>query len=79
MQSSYKISQSPEKSQSIELITNKYLKELILLDKIYKHDDKFSGTGNNFYFKVTIFYNKCRGVKLSPNTYIYDTLIMLFG
>ena len=50
-----------------------------MLDKIYKNKDKFSGTGDNFNFKVIIFYNKYRPVGLPPNAYIYDTFIMLFG
>ena len=48
-----------------------------MLDKIYKEEDKFSGTGDNFNFKVTIFYNKYRQVRLPPNAYIYSTSIML--
>ena len=50
-----------------------------MLDKIYKDEDKFSGTGDNFNFKVTIFYNKYRQVGLPPNAYIYGTSIMLSG
>lgn len=34
---------------------------------------------DNFNFKVTIFYNKCRQVGLLLNSYIYDASIMLFG
>lgn len=48
-----------------------------MLGKIYKDEDKFSGTGDNFNFKVTFFYNKYRQVGLSPNVYIYGTSIML--
>lgn len=33
----------------------------------------------NFNLKVTIFYDKCRRVRLPPNGYIYDVLIMLSG
>lgn len=29
-----------------------------MLDKIYKDDDKFDGTSNNFNFKDLIFFNK---------------------
>ena len=50
-----------------------------MLDKIYKEKDKFSSIGDNFNFKITIFYNKCRRVGLSPNTYIYGASIMLSG
>ena len=42
--------------------TNQYAKELTLLEKIYKDNDKFSGTGDNFGFKLTIFLDKCRRV-----------------
>lgn len=58
---------------------NKYSKNLVILDKIYKNEDKFRRTGNNFNFKVIIFYNKYRQVRLTPNAYIYDTAIMLSG
>ena len=51
---------------------------LIILDKIYKDKDKFSSIGNNFNFKVTIFYDKYRQVRLLLNAYIYNVLIMLF-
>ena len=50
-----------------------------MLDKVYKDEDKFSGTGDNFNFKVTIFYNKCRQIGLPPNVYIQGASIMLFG
>ena len=50
-----------------------------MLDKIHKEKDKFSGTGDNFNFKVTIFYDKCRQIGLPPNAYIYGAFIMLFG
>ena len=50
-----------------------------MLDKIYKDKDKFSGIGDNFTFKVTIFYDKCRRVGLPPNAYIYGVSIMLSG
>ena len=58
---------------------NQYLKELIMFDKIYKDKDKFNGICDNFNFKVTIFYDKCRRVGLPPNVYIYDASIMLSG
>lgn len=50
-----------------------------MLDKIYKNDDTFSGTGNNFNFKVIIFYDKCRQIRLLIDAYIHDALIMLFS
>lgn len=60
-------------------IMNRYLIEFVMLDKIYKDEDKFSGTGDNFNFKVTIFDDKCRRVRLPPNVYIYGASIMLSG
>ena len=73
----------PQPAESLIDITNQYLKELIIelimLDKIYKDKNKFSGTSDNFNFKVTIFYNKCRQVKLPSNAYIYGAFIMLSG
>lgn len=60
-------------------VRNHYLKELIILDKIYKNDDKCGGTDNNFSFKVTIFLDKYRRVGLSKNTYIQDVCIILLG
>lgn len=50
-----------------------------MLDKIYKDEDKFSGTGDNFNFKVTIFYDKCRRVGLLPNAHFYGASIILSG
>ena len=51
-------------------VRNQYSKEFIMLDKIYKDDDQFSGIGNNFSFKVTIFLDKCRQIGLPKNAYI---------
>lgn len=48
-----------------------------MLDKFYKKKDKFSDTGDNFNFKVTIFYDKCKQVRLPLNVYIYGASIML--
>ena len=60
-------------------VRNQYSKELIMLDKIYKDDDKFGGTGDNFSFKVTIFLDKCRRVGLPEDAYIQGASIMLSG
>lgn len=48
-----------------------------MLGKIYKNEDKFGGPDDNFNSKVSIFYNKCREIRLLPNAYIYDASIML--
>lgn len=50
-----------------------------MLDKIYKDENKLSNMDDNFNFKVAIFYNKCKRVRLLVDVYIYDTLIMLSG
>ena len=50
-----------------------------MLDKIYKNDDKFGGTGNNFSFKVTIFLNKYRQIGLPEDAHILGAPIMLSG
>lgn len=48
-----------------------------MLDKIYKEEEMFDGTSDNFNFKVTIFYNKCRPVRWMPNVYIYNVFIRI--
>lgn len=63
------------KSQIV--ITNQYLKKLTIFAKIYQNKAKFNSIGNNFNFKVPIFYDKYKQVKLLLNTYMYDTSIRL--
>lgn len=48
-----------------------------MLDNIYKDEDQFSGTSENFKLKVAILYNKYRQVRLLVDTNIYDISIML--
>lgn len=50
-----------------------------MLDKIFKDKGKFSGTSQNFNFKITIFYDKYRRVRLLLNSFIYSISIILFG
>ena len=50
-----------------------------MFDKIYNNEVKFCGIGDNFNFKITIFYDKCRWVKLLRDAYIYVALIMLYN
>ena len=50
-----------------------------MLDKIYKDEDKFSGIGDNFNFKVKIFHDKDRQVGLPSDVYINGALSMLSG
>lgn len=42
------------------MVTNQYLKKLIMLEQIYKDNGKFNSTGDNFNFKVKIFLDKYR-------------------
>ncbi len=51
-------------------IINQYSKKFIMLNKIYKNEDRFDDTNNNFNLKVIIFYNNYKQVSLLPNTYI---------
>lgn len=51
-------------------VTNWYPKKLIILDKIYKDDNKFNGIDDNFNFKLTIFLDKYRRVSLPVDSYI---------
>lgn len=55
----------PNQLQAAELkmqIEVKYLyaNKLIIIDKIYKAENMFSSTGDNFNFLVIIPFNKCR-------------------
>ena len=61
------------------VVINQYLKKLLILDKIYKDDNKFGGMGNNFNFKYTIFLDKCRQVSLPAGNYIQSAFILLLG
>lgn len=50
-----------------------------MLNKIYKDENKLSSMSDNFNFKVIIFHNKYRQVKLLTDACIYDVSIMLSG
>ena len=56
-----------------------YSKELTQLDKLYKNEDKFGGTGDNFAFKLSIFYDKCQLVGLPSDAYLEGASVMLTG
>lgn len=73
----YKLSQLSNEPKRDNI--NKYSKKLTLLDKIYKDKNKSSSIGDNFNFKVTSFYDKCKQVRLLPNVYIYSISIILSG
>lgn len=49
------------------------------LDKLYKNKDKSGGTGDNFTFKLSVFYDKCQLVGLSSDTYLKGAFVMLTG
>jgi hypothetical protein len=54
-----------------------FFKELSQLDKIYKNDEKFKSTDDNFEFKLKIFINKCKRVELSSHAYLKEVASML--
>lgn len=64
-------------SQAVKTLT--YSHELTQLDKVYKDDDKFSGTGDNLDYKLAIFYDKCNRIGLPPEMYGRAASIMLSG
>jgi hypothetical protein len=54
-----------------------FFKKLSQLNKIYKNDEKFKSTDNNFEFKLKIFINKCKRVELSSHAYLKEIAFML--
>ena len=56
-----------------------YSKKLTQLNKLYKNEDKFGRTGDNFTFKPSIFYDKCQLVGLPPDAYLEGASVMLTG
>jgi hypothetical protein len=56
---------------------NDFFRQLALLNKIYKEENKFSDTDSNFDMKVMTFYDKCRRARLPSQAYIQDASIML--
>ncbi len=54
-----------------------YSRQLTLLNKIYKKDEKFSDTDSNFDYKVLRFYDKCRRARLFEHAYLQSASIML--
>jgi hypothetical protein len=57
-------------------ITESFFKKLSQLNKIYTIEEQFTNTDNNFDFKLRIFFNKCRRVKLSLHTYMKKASFM---
>ncbi len=64
-----------ESTQS-RLVQN-FFKKLSQLNKIYKNDEKFKSTDDNFEFKLKIFINKCKRVELSSHAYLKEIAFML--
>jgi Ni/Co efflux regulator RcnB len=54
-----------------------YAKELSTLNKLYKNEEKFDDTENNFDFKLTIYLDKCKFADLSKHAYEKDVSLML--
>jgi hypothetical protein len=63
--------------QSDERIDN-YAKEIISLSKIYRDEDRFSDSEDNFEFKLLIFFDRCSQMNLSEHAYLKVVSIMLF-
>ncbi len=53
-----------------------FFKKLSQLNKIYKNDEKFKNTDDNFEFKLKIFINKCKRVDLSSHAYLKEIAFM---
>lgn len=68
--------QSYSRQQSNNLFEN-HFRRLFQLNKLYKKENKFSETNDNFDFKLIIFHNKCRLISLSQTAYIQDVESML--
>jgi hypothetical protein len=54
-----------------------YAREIIFLSKIYRDEDRFSDSEDNFEFKLLIFFDKCSQVNLSEHAYLKAVSIML--
>ncbi len=48
------------------------------MSKIYKDEDKFIDSEDNFEFKLLIFFDRCSQVNLSEHAYLKAVSIMLF-
>jgi Na+-transporting NADH:ubiquinone oxidoreductase subunit NqrF len=62
--------------QSDKRIDN-YAKEIIFLSKIYRDEDRFSDSEDNFEFKLLIFFDRCSQMNLSKHAYLKAVSIML--
>ncbi len=57
--------------------SDNYAKEIISLSKIYRDEDRFSDSENNFDFKLLIFFDRYSQVNLSKHAYLKAVSIML--
>jgi hypothetical protein len=73
-QSNHQTSESYVSFSSSKFI---YSKELSALNKLYKNEEKFENTRNNFDFKLTIYLDKCKFANLSEHVYEKDVSLML--
>jgi hypothetical protein len=73
----YAPSPPPEVNQSGERVT--YAKKLSALNKLYKDEEKFEDTENNFDFKLTIYLDKCKFADLPEHAYGKGVSLMLTG
>ncbi len=72
------ISQSfNEPSQSFNDSNDDFSRQLTLLNKICKENEKLSDTNSNFDFKMLKFYDKCRRARLPEHAYLQSVSIML--
>jgi hypothetical protein len=58
--------------------TDNYAREIISLSKIYRDEDRFSDSEDNFEFKLLIFFDRCSQMNLSKHAYLKTVSIMLF-
>jgi hypothetical protein len=68
-QSDYQTSKSYVSSSSAKVI---YATKLSALNKLYKNEEKFENTENNFDFKLIIYLDKCKFADLSEHVYEKD-------
>ena len=64
---------------SSPVATQQYSKKLAQLHELYKTEDKFDGTCDNFMFKLSIFHDKCRLVGLPSDAYLEGASVILTG
>ena len=55
----------------------KYSRKAAIIAKIYINNQKYARVANSFNFKLTIFYNICKRLRVLLDNYIIIFLIML--